>query len=92
MQIVIIKIPFGKSPRLSHLPNSLLWSLVSIKKKKKSQPKSGELCFLWWEFLGLQAQETASQVTLSELLQGGVRLYIEVCNQQQVVQTSKVFL
>ena len=27
--------------------------------------------FNWWEFLGLQAQEAASKVTLGELLQGG---------------------
>ena len=27
--------------------------------------------FIWWESLGLQAQETASQVTLGELLRGG---------------------
>ena len=36
-----------------------------------SQPRGWELCFIWWEFLGLQAQETASQVALKELLQGG---------------------
>ena len=29
------------------------------------------MCFIWWEILGLQGQETASQVTLRELLQGG---------------------
>ena len=28
--------------------------------KKKSQPKGRELCFIQWEFLGLQAQEIAS--------------------------------
>ena len=47
-------------------------------KKKYSQPKSGELCFIWWEFLGLQTQEIAFQVTLSERFWGaggGVRLY-----------------
>ena len=33
--------------------------------------KSRELCFIRREFLGLQAQEAASQVTLRELLQGG---------------------
>ena len=27
-----------------------------------------ELCFIWWEFLGLQAWQTASQVILRELL------------------------
>ena len=39
--------------------------------KKDAQPKSWELCFIQWEFLGLQAQETPSQVTLRELLPGG---------------------
>ena len=30
-----------------------------------------ESCFIQWELLGLQAQETASQVTVRELLRGG---------------------
>ena len=47
--------------------------------KKYSQPKGWELCFIQWEFLGLQAQETKSQVTLRELLQGG-----KFCNKGQV--------
>ena len=38
---------------------------------KYSQPKNWGLCFTWWEFLGLQAWETASQITLKELLLGG---------------------
>ena len=32
--------------------------------------KASQLCFIQWEFLGLWAGETASQVTLRELLQG----------------------
>ena len=46
--------------------------------KKYSQLKSWELCFIRWEFLGLQAQETTSQVTLknrSEEVRGGTGLY-----------------
>ena len=39
--------------------------------KKYSQPKNWGLCFTWWEFLGLQAWETASQITVIELLPGG---------------------
>ena len=39
--------------------------------KKEPQPKSSALCFIRWEFLGLQARETASQVTLRESLWGG---------------------
>ena len=37
---------------------------------KYSQPTSWELCFIRQEFLGLQAREAASQVTLREVLQG----------------------
>ena len=39
--------------------------------KKYLQPKSWDLCFIQWKFGGLQAWETASQVTLRELLWGG---------------------
>ena len=39
--------------------------------KKYSQHRSWELCFIRWEFLGLQAREAASRVTLRELLRGG---------------------
>ena len=35
--------------------------------KNNHNPKA-ESCSVWWEFLGLQAQETVSQVTLRELL------------------------
>ena len=38
--------------------------------EKYSQPKF-ELCFIWREFLGFQARETASQVSLREVLRGG---------------------
>ena len=40
---------------------------------------------IWWECLGLQAWETASQVSLrncSEEAGEGGRLYIEVCNKE----------
>ena len=45
-----------------------------------SSSKSWELCFIRWEFLGLQVWETASQVTLGELFQGSDG-YIEVLQQ-----------
>ena len=54
--------------------------------KKQSQPKSRDLRLIRWEFLGLQAQETASEVTLRELLAGWKEsVYIEVCNKRRVV-------
>ena len=44
-------------------------TLIDLK-KIYSQPKGWELRFTQWEFLGLQAKETASEITLRELLQG----------------------
>ena len=41
-----------------------------------------ELCFIWQEFLGLQAQEAVSQVTLREQLWGRQPAYIEVLQQR----------
>ena len=49
----------------------------SVNFKNSCNPEA-ESCFIQWEFLGLQAKETASQVTLREMFQevgGGVRLY-----------------
>ena len=43
---------------------------LGMSAKKYTQPKSWEFCFIPWEFLGLQAQGAASQVTLRELLRG----------------------
>ena len=55
----------------------------SMKKKKKGEEekmsnerehatkKCWELYFIYWTFLGLQAWETVSQVTLRKLLPGG---------------------
>ena len=60
--------------------------------KKYAQPKSWELCFIHQIFLGLQAQEAASQVTLRELLQGVVwEGYIWVL-QQRVGGQNKTLL
>ena len=50
------------------------------------------LCFIWWECVGLQTQETASQVTLRELFQGGERrnqVIQKFYNKVQVVWTQK---
>ena len=62
--------------------------------KKYPQPKSWELCFIPWEFLGLQAQEAASQVTLRELLwgsNGGVG-YIGVLQQRSGSRNKRLLL
>ena len=54
--------------------------------KNYSQPKSWELCFIRWEFLGLQTWETASPVTQRELTtprrRGEEPGYIEVLQQR----------
>ena len=58
----------------------------------RSQPESWELRFIWWECVGLQARETASQVTLRKLLPGGKgrsQVTYKFCNKGQVVWTSK---
>ena len=60
--------------------------------KKYSQPESWELYFNWWEFLGLQVQETASQVTPREQLwesEGSTQVIYKFCNKGQVARTSK---
>ena len=36
---------------------SPIWQ-ASVNLKKYSQPENWELCFIWWELLGLQEQET----------------------------------
>ena len=46
-------------------------SLSHCRLQKYSQPKSWELCFIWREFLELQAWEVASHKILRKLLQGG---------------------
>ena len=42
-----------------------------LTEKKNTQPEGGELYFVWWAFLGVQAQETASQITLKRLHRRG---------------------
>ena len=64
--------------------------------KKYSQPKL-ELCFIWWEFLGFQARETASQATLRDVLWGGggeerSQVRQRFCHKGQVVWPSKGYL
>ena len=48
--------------------------------KKYMQPKCWELCFIWQNFLGLQARETVSQATMRELFRGGEE-------RNQIIQT-----
>ena len=72
-----------------------IWAMQPLENcqlKKYSQPKSWELCFIWWKCLGLQAWETATQVTLRELLrvdEGRSQVIQKFCNKGQVVWTSK---
>jgi len=58
---------------------------------KYSQPKSWELSFIQQKYLGLQAQERVSQVTLRELLWGGEgrNQVVQFCSKGQVVWTWK---
>ena len=66
----------------------VIYSFLKLSTKKYSQPKGGELRFIQWEFLGLQAWEAASQVILRELLQrneGGSQDIQEFCHKEQVV-------
>ena len=49
--------------------------------------------FIWWEILGIQAQETASQVTLRELLRGKeVRLYISLSQRADSLNLKRLLL
>ena len=50
--------------RLTHTHVIILSSLAYCQCKKYLQPKRGQLCFIWQEFLG----QAASQVALRELL------------------------
>ena len=60
----------------------MIYSFLQLSTKKYSQPKGGELDFIQWEFLGLQAWEAASQVTLRE---GGSQDIQEFCHKGQIV-------
>ena len=46
-----------------------------------------ESCFIWWKFLGRQAQEVVSQVALRNFFEdvGGVRLYRSLQQKGQAV-------
>ena len=48
--------------------------LVLADIKNEAQPKSGEVCFVWWIFLGLQAQETASHVKAEKTVRREARI------------------
>ena len=63
--------------------------------KKYSEPKSWGLYFIQQEFLGLQASDTPSQVTLREILWGGEvgsQIIYKFCNKGPVVWMSKVIV
>ena len=56
---------------LKHFPHCKRKPHIHCRLKKYSHNLKVESCFIWWECLGLQAQRTASQVTLKELFRGG---------------------
>lgn len=77
-----------------HFGFTLSWELIwgcCLGKKKKAQPISWELCFIQWTFLRLQAQETATQITLiAPKRQGGKQRYTEVfATKDQVVSLNE---
>ena len=68
--------PHATADFLSHLHYRA--SFLTCINLKTSHNLKIESCFIWWKFLEPQTQDTASWVTLRELLQGrgaGVRLY-----------------
>ena len=72
-----------------------LWSVCNTcQLKKYSQSKSWELCFIWWDFLGLKPRRQHLKLLWENCSEkfGSGRSYIELCNQDQVVWTSEVFL
>ena len=66
-------------------------SIVNIKKNNNNHNLKNR-CFIQWEFLGLQTQEIATQVTLKESfdeVRGGAKLYRNPTNNKgQVARTS----
>ena len=81
----------NQAPQKSHfiiLDHVSFTVLEAVNLKNSCNLKAKELYFIWWEFLGRQALETASQVTLRELAlrkRGQESDHIEVCNKGQVV-------
>lgn len=70
-----------------HFGFTLSWELIwgCCLGKKSAQPNSWELCFIQWTFLRLQAQETATQITLrycSEESSGQAKIYRSFCNKR----------
>lgn len=61
---------------------------LQVSTGKYTQPKSWEICFIQWTFLGHQAWEAASQVTLRKLLCRGKRgaWKYEFCHKKQMVE------
>ena len=62
--------------------------LWRVKWKKKVQPKSWELYFIWQKLGGLKSRRQVPQINLGELLLGGKgrsRFIKKFCNKEQVV-------
>ena len=81
---------FGNSFEL-HFPDNLWYVNVDW----KNTPKSWELCFIGQKFLGLQAWEAASQVTLRKLLRGSeerARLYRSFATKGRESESQKIIV
>lgn len=70
-----------------HCGFTLSWELIwgCSLKKKNAQPNCWELCFIQWTFLRLQAQETATQITLrycSKEARGQAKIHRSFCNKR----------
>ena len=73
MSQISLKLIFKKIPQIVHSLYS--HTLYPCRLKKYSQPKSWELCFTQWEFLG----KHLSDVFLRGLFQGGEEGRVRLC-------------
>ena len=103
--IIHLPSPWGSlsicSPVLLRVSFLLVKEAGTVDWKKYVQPKSWVLCFIQWEFLGLQGWEIASpkkrwerwpRENCSEEARGAVKVIQKFCKKGQVVWTSEVFL
>ena len=70
---------------------SYFYICLSTGKKRKAQPKSWELCFIWQTYQGLKpgCSLSGSFEGLFWRDKGGVRMYRSFCNKNKVVEKAK---